>query len=183
MPSFFMYSNHIEFSVYFILLAWTYRLLLRLLAKEFRRGLRLRHETFYGPMWVNPPTRVWNTAKILGRYIEKIRLSVACLTDVHFQNHAKLEERKCEQAFIFVLSPPLLSTFCSFSRTCLSLACLISPLGKWKLNWKAGWVSWENDSTTTLEQVQTGLHTDNWLSPRPKDRRVTRLLQEINSPN
>lgn len=41
MPSFFMYSNHIEFSVYFILLAWTYRLLLRLLAKEFRRGFEI----------------------------------------------------------------------------------------------------------------------------------------------
>ena len=42
-----------------------------------------------------------NTAKILGRYIEKITLAFP--TEVHFQNHAKLEKRKCEQAF-FVLS-------------------------------------------------------------------------------
>ena len=68
-----------------------------------------------------------NTAKILGRYIEKITLAFP--TEVHFQNYAKLEKRKCEQAFFCSLPLHFSAPFAhSAALVCHSLA------GKWKLN-------------------------------------------------
>jgi len=83
----------------------------------------------------NPPIRFYNAAQILRRGVEEIRLAVACLAGVLFQNRAKGTKLQASASPSFFVLPQPTSLRFLFLQTRSFVTCLLD-LPAWKMERK-----------------------------------------------